>query len=421
MPPIASGRVHAVGLHGYQLYVPGDHDERSRVLVVAHGETGTDQDVPALAEWFAGRWRDFADDTGTIVVAPAFTQLDYGSHGGAFGGYRGLYGRTMGADEFVENILADVERVTGLPASRRFLLYGHSAGGQFANRFPVRHPHRVAGAALAAPGRYAFPEPEVAWHYGMDRLRHEAHWDIADQTLPVAADPDPDGWLEAACLPVTVVVGDEDTDPQPCRPAHCQDGWGDEATRIQIGRRWVERMNDLAERNGRRGRVGFRLVPGAGHHSTGLDDACQEVLRAILRPEVPDLVGRRETEATRMIEERLLEPRIRRRLADRPKGLVAGQLPEAGRRVPIGSGVTLDVSLGEREPEDGRRVPDVIGMRDHEASAALQAEGFEVSLSRADDDRPRGRVISQRPAGGDPAPPGSEVLVVASRGRHVPL
>lgn len=86
MSPFATGTVHAVGLHGYQLYVPDDQDEHSRVLVVAHGETGRDQDVPALAAWFADRWRDFADDTGTVVVAPAFTQLDYGSHGGAFGG-----------------------------------------------------------------------------------------------------------------------------------------------------------------------------------------------------------------------------------------------------------------------------------------------------------------------------------------------
>lgn len=327
----------------------------------------------------------------------------------------------MGADEFLENILADVERVTGLPAGRRFLLYGHSAGGQFANRFLVRHPHRVAGAALAAPGRYAFPDPDVAWHYGMGRLRHEAHWDIADETLPVEADPDPDGWLEAACLPVTVVVGDEDTDPQPCRPGHCEDDWGDEATRIQIGRRWVERMNDLAERNGCRGRVGFRLVPGAGHHSTGLDDACQEVLRAVLRPEVPDLVGRREAEATRMIEERLLEPRVRRRLADRPKGVVASQLPDAGEEVSLGGGVTIEVSLGEREPDDGRSVPDVVGMRDHDATAALRAEGFEVSLSMADDPRPPGQVIAQRPEAGSAAAPGSEVHVVASKGQHDPL
>ncbi|MEQ9337308.1 MAG: alpha/beta hydrolase, partial [Miltoncostaeaceae bacterium] len=349
MPQITPGRVHEVGLNSYQLYVPDSHTEHSRVVVVVHGETQRDQDVPALAQRFIDRWRTFAENTSTVIVAPAFGQLDFGSHGDGFGGYRGLHGRVMGADEFVESILVQVGHITGVPtAGRRFFLYGHSAGGQFANRFLVRHPDRVIAAVLSAPGRYAFPDPDAHWHFGMGRLHHEAHWELAGETQALDIRPDPEGWVEAATRPVTVVVGDEDTAPQPCRPAHCEDGWGESATRIQIGRRWVERMNDLAERTGRRGRVGFRLIPGAGHDSAALTDACQDALLPHVTPAVPDLVGLSEHLAEDALDEVLLRARITRRLGDGPRGAVLAQRPAAGTPAVIGTTVTIDVSLGER-------------------------------------------------------------------------
>jgi ribosome-binding ATPase YchF (GTP1/OBG family) len=57
----------------------------------------------------------------------------------------------MGADDFLHNILVHVGHITSVPTSgRRFFLYGHSAGGQFANRYLVRHPERVIAAGYGA-------------------------------------------------------------------------------------------------------------------------------------------------------------------------------------------------------------------------------------------------------------------------------
>jgi pimeloyl-ACP methyl ester carboxylesterase len=419
VPNVTTGQVHGIGLNSYQLYVPDTHSSGSRVLVVVHGETRPDQDVAALAETFINRWTGFAEQTGAVIVAPAFSQLDFGSDGDGRGGYRGLYGRVMGADEFLHNVLTHVGHVTSVPtAGRRFFLYGHSAGGQFANRYLVRHPDRVIAAVLSAPGRYAFPDEGAPWHFGMDALRGNVRWDLAGETHPIDHRPDPDGWVDAATLPISVIVGDRDDEKLRCLPAQCDPAWGDEATRIDIGRRWVEQMNRLAAEHGRQGRVTFQLVPGIGHDSAGLTQACQDAFRASVTPAVPDVVGLREHEARAALDEALLNAQIgQRRLSQRPRGEVIAQRPGPATAVPIASTVRLDVSLGRRDPDERHRVPNVIGMSNQDATVALRAEGFTTRLSFADDPRPFGEVVAQQPVGGALALPGSEVHLVASRGQ----
>lgn len=135
------------------------------ILVVAHGTTQAGDDVPALAEKFLTRWTKFAEAQKLIILAPAFGDdfgsIDGGQPGVPPGGYRGLFGKEIGADEFVERIVEPYGKLVP-GASGRFYLYGHSAGGQFANRYCVRHPERVQGAVLSAPGRFAFPDATAA-------------------------------------------------------------------------------------------------------------------------------------------------------------------------------------------------------------------------------------------------------------------
>lgn len=157
--------------HGiYHLYVPDSYTSESDIVVVVHGTVDA-VDAVELANTFINRWTDFADSTGAIIVSPAFDRDNFASNNASFGagGYRGLFGREIDADEFLHNILAEVNLLAPV-SERRFFLYGHSAGGQFANRYVVRHPERVQGVILSAPGRYAFPEEEVTWANGMGRL-----------------------------------------------------------------------------------------------------------------------------------------------------------------------------------------------------------------------------------------------------------
>ncbi len=119
----------------------------------------------------------------------------------------------------------------------RFHLYGHSAGGQFAGRYAVRHPDRLKALVLSAPGRYAFPDPQAPWPYGQKEVTVRDGPDGAPRVIR----PDRDGWRKAAALPITVVVGSADTEPQPPRAAHIG------TTRVEYARQWVEAMTRIAE------------------------------------------------------------------------------------------------------------------------------------------------------------------------------
>ena len=245
------------------------------ILVIAHGsaeEEKSEQDLRKLAEGFLRRWMSFAENHGLIAVAPVFDH-NFGSWVGEpgiiLGGYRGLAGKEIGADEFVERIVDQYrhQAVSG----ERFYLYGHSAGGQFAGRYAVRHPDRLKALILSAPGRYAFPDPQAPWPYGQKEVTVRP----SPEAVPRVIRPDPDGWRKAAALPITVVVGTADTEPQPPRAGHIG------TTRVEYARQWVEAMTRIAPEG--RSQIRLVAVPGVGHSSSGLTSACQKALAEYLR------------------------------------------------------------------------------------------------------------------------------------------
>jgi poly(3-hydroxybutyrate) depolymerase len=244
------------------------------ILVVAHGsviEEKTEQNVDKVAEAFARRWIGFADEHGLIVVAPVFGH-SFGSWNGepgvALGGYRALEGGEITADEFVHRIVDQYKDQIG--GNDQFYLYGHSAGGQFANRYAVRHPERLKALILSAPGRYSFPDPKAPWPYGQKEVTARPRSGGPSRVIT----PDPDGWRKAAALPITVVVGSADTEPQPPRTDHAG------STRVDYARNWVDAMSQLAPEG--KNRIRLIIVPGIGHSSSGLTPTCQKALAELI-------------------------------------------------------------------------------------------------------------------------------------------
>jgi pimeloyl-ACP methyl ester carboxylesterase len=260
--------------HGrFVQYIPRTLREPVAVLVLVHGTPGSAETALEVAEAFLVDFIPTAKKTGWVLLAPAFDQRNFGGRSGPGGGYRGLFGREIGADEFVHEIVARYE--ARFPTfDGTFYLYGHSAGGQFVSRYAVLHPGRLRAAVISAAGSYAFPNPRIAWADGMRPLQRTMAWvgDLEPRSVDVR--PDPDGWVEAAQVPITVLVGDGDDTALSQGPA--QPG----ATMQDRARRWVEAMNALAGAHGRAGRVRLVVVPGAGHDA-----------RELLRPGVAALVG----------------------------------------------------------------------------------------------------------------------------------
>jgi len=95
---------------------------------------------------------------------------------------------------------------------------------------------------------------------------NEQSWKL----LPDGSSADPAYWQVAARLPITVVVGERDTEQY--ENAANQGG----TTRIERGLHWVNQMNALATTDGGPQRYRFILVPGIGHDSKRLTPACMQ-------------------------------------------------------------------------------------------------------------------------------------------------
>jgi len=258
----------------FYAYIPTTVPEKPEVLVVVHGTPPEDQTAESDAEYYATSWIDFAEKQGFILLVPAFNQEDFSSRRGdhALSGYRGLFGRQIGADEWVLRLVRAYQEAFG-SVNEPFYLYGHSAGGQFTGRFLVTHPEYVKRAVITSAATYPQPNTEVTWPFGMGELHTDIEWD-PDTVLHVDIVPDKQKWLAATQIPLTVVVGLNDTAELPVSLIPGQKG----KNRYIIARNWVQDMAAFAEANDLESRFSLELVPGIGHSMIGLISYSQEAL-----------------------------------------------------------------------------------------------------------------------------------------------
>ena len=131
--------------------------------------------------------------------------------------------------------------------------------------------------------------------------------------------------------------------------------------------------------------------------------------------EVPDVIGLNEQEADRILRQAGFVASVVREEAEEPRGEVIDQNPGPGQEIPARSTVTITVSEGPGEVV----VPRVIGLREGEARARLEAEGFTVQVERRhsdDEDEPAGTVIDTDPEPGTDHPTDEPVTIVVSLG-----
>jgi hypothetical protein len=224
--------------------------------------------------YYLENWTETAEEKGALLIAPVFDQPNFGSKTGfeyAWGGYRGLFGREIGADEFLLEIVDHYQAEMNF-TDRRFYLYGHSAGGQFAGRMLVRHPQRLKGVVISSALTYPSPDVDVVWPFGRGELRGELEWVDPQGTTYAEVVPMLEDWISAGDVPVTVLVGMNDLEPQLDWPG--QQG----NNRLVIARNWVEEFNAFLESNVKEGRIILSMIPGTGHSAGGLFQYAQEAM-----------------------------------------------------------------------------------------------------------------------------------------------
>jgi len=220
----------------YYVYVPGTGGHDAPLFVAMHG-------ISRNAREQAKAFVSHCERAGAVLVAPLFAadkHPDYQRLGRAGFGPR--------ADAALNDILEEVTRLTGAGATQIYL-FGHSGGAQFAHRYIMACPHRVARAVIASSGWYTLPDDRQRFPYGIRRTRK----------LPgVRFDPE-----EFLRVPIKVLVGAQDTASAGLRQTARVAPQG--KTRIDRARNWVEAMRNAASAYRLEPLVTLEVIPDGVH------------------------------------------------------------------------------------------------------------------------------------------------------------
>lgn len=176
----------------YRVHVPDYYREeagcRLRLMVLIHGTGCAIEDYIAEA-------RSWADRCHVAILAPLFPsgmieRADFNS-------YKLLSAGGIRYDQILLSMLDEMaERYPGIQTDK-FLLFGHSGGGQFANRFLLVHPARLEAVSIGAPGRPTFLNFSEDYFWGVRNFR-----EVFDKELDITA---------VRNVPVQITVGELDT------------------------------------------------------------------------------------------------------------------------------------------------------------------------------------------------------------------
>jgi len=165
------------------------------VVFVMHG-------VNRNADEYRDQWHDLANEHDFLLVVPEFSKRKFpGSSSYNLGNVFDNNGKPVNEAEWsysaIEPIFDEVRRRFGM-TTQRYSIYGHSAGAQFVHRFLFHVPDaRVNQIVSANAGWYMMPDYEQDFPYG---LRRSA---VTREKLRAALQ-----------LPVTILLGEGDTDPE---------------------------------------------------------------------------------------------------------------------------------------------------------------------------------------------------------------
>ncbi|MBK8543617.1 MAG: hypothetical protein IPL62_08600 [Caulobacteraceae bacterium] len=225
----------------YFFYQPATAPLGAPLVVSIHG-------IARNAAAHIYRLVDEAHRLGYCVLAPLFEKAKYGQ-------YQQLIDARSGvrSDLALIDMIDRVSRASGADGER-LLLLGYSGGAQFAHRFVMAYPRRVASAVLAAAGWYTMPDSAMAYPLGVDT-----------SAMATELRLDADAYLR---VPMHVLVGDLDTarDGSLRRSDLIDSSQG--RTRIARARTWVSAMSAAAAARDLPSLVDAGLLRSVGHSFT---------------------------------------------------------------------------------------------------------------------------------------------------------
>ncbi len=254
----------------YFVYRAGGSRHGSPIVVALH-------DIARNAREQVQAFAAVCERYGAILVAPHFAADRYPNFA-RLGRSRMKADRGRRADDALVAILADVERLTGIPIER-INLFGLGAGGRFALRYAMASPERAAGAVIASATAFTFPDAGKRFPRGIapSAKRKDLTFRPAEfLRVPMTVLEEADG--AGAARPAVRVVRSPGPPPR------------------ERARAWVTAMHEAAAAHELEPRVSYREVRAPLGTFTGFSQeptACERVIEALLLGNLPAVVGPR--------------------------------------------------------------------------------------------------------------------------------
>ena len=237
-------------------YLPkGLKPDAARIVFVLHGASKN-------ADAYRDVWIEHADQHQFLVIAPRFDPENWGRGEYAYASVRGNpQNPAMWSYSVIEHLFDAVKGATG-NASPRYLIYGHSEGGQFVHRLVLLLPDaRYSRAVAANPGWYTMPTFSVAFPYGLGSSP------VTEASLKTSLGRD-----------FVLLLGDRDTDPNAHNLRRTRQARTQGLHRFERGHNYMKearaRATDLKSTLG----WDLQVVPGVAHENSGMSRRAAAVL-----------------------------------------------------------------------------------------------------------------------------------------------
>ncbi len=230
-------------------YRPTSHNPDRPALFVLHGAERNARD-------YVEPWIEEADRVGCLVIAPEFSARNYPrvrryNLGGVLDDSDRVTDRAEWTYAVIEQLFDHIRVMTG-NTRPSYVLYGHSAGAQFAHRALLLGCLTRASRVVAAnAGWYTLASFSQRFPYGLDGLDVENHLS------------------NAFGKPLRIVLGEEDTGAgkhlRQTRRANLQG-----QNRLERGKHAYAVAEEEARRSGSAFAWSLQTVPHAGHESAAI-------------------------------------------------------------------------------------------------------------------------------------------------------
>lgn len=238
-------------------YKPAEWTPADPVLFVMHG-------MGRNAEDYLDAWTELAEQKGIMLIAPEFASKFYRVITNDYqeGNLKSYFGWQNPESEWaftvVENVFDHVNTVNGLSLDG-YLIFGHSAGGQFVQRMVAMKPQsRIKKAIAANAGTYSFMEEEAPYPYGLGDVNYNLQGSFAKNLV--------------------VLLGELDNNAQQGRLDQTEMAMEQGANRLERGANFFQASKTVAGNNGFDFNWQIQVVPDVGHEYKRMSEAAAKLL-----------------------------------------------------------------------------------------------------------------------------------------------